>query len=70
MSTVPHPVLSARVAVVVGNPTPRSRTYESALVLADRLGGADMFVPEAGLTYTGDPVDENAVRTWVGSLFQ
>ena len=44
MSTVPHPVLSARVAVVVGNPTPRSRTYESALVLADRLGGADLVV--------------------------
>ena len=36
--------MSARVAVVVGNPRPRSRTYESALVLADRLGGADLVV--------------------------
>ena len=34
----------ARVAVVVGNPKPRSRTYESALILADRLGGADLVV--------------------------
>jgi FMN reductase len=34
----------ARVAVVVGNPKPRSRTYESALTLADRLGGADLVV--------------------------
>ena len=37
-------LVSARVAVVVGNPKPRSRTYESALVLADRLGGADLVV--------------------------
>lgn len=36
--------MSARVAVVVGNPRARSRTYESALVLADRLGGADLVV--------------------------
>ncbi|MGV9006882.1 MAG: hypothetical protein ACOH1H_09125 [Brevundimonas sp.] len=28
------------------------------------------FTPAAGLTYTGNPVDEAAVRTWVGSLFQ
>jgi FMN reductase len=35
---------SARVAVVVGNPRPRSRTHESALLLADRLGGADLVV--------------------------
>lgn len=33
-----------RVAVVVGNPKPRSRTYDAALVLADRLGGADLVV--------------------------
>lgn len=38
------PVVSARVAVVVGNPRPRSRTYDSALTLADRLGGADLVV--------------------------
>ncbi|NPC40950.1 NADPH-dependent oxidoreductase [Nocardioides sp. zg-1230] len=36
--------MSARVAVVVGNPKPRSRTYESALTLADRFGGADLVV--------------------------
>ncbi|KRE97473.1 hypothetical protein ASG76_01760 [Nocardioides sp. Soil774] len=36
--------VSARVAVVVGNPKPRSRTYDSALALADRLGGADLVV--------------------------
>jgi len=36
--------VSARIAVVVGNPRPRSHTYESALVLADRLGGADLVV--------------------------
>ncbi|NYE35569.1 FMN reductase [Nocardioides cavernae] len=34
----------ATVAVVVGNPKPRSRTYDSALTLADRLGGADLVV--------------------------
>ena len=28
------------------------------------------FIPAEGLAYTGDPVDEAAVRTWVGSLFQ
>lgn len=28
------------------------------------------FTPAAGLVYTGDPADENAVRAWVGSLFQ
>lgn len=28
------------------------------------------FTPAQGLTYTGDPADETAVRTWVGSLFQ
>ncbi|MBC2931456.1 NADPH-dependent FMN reductase [Nocardioides sp. zg-1228] len=36
--------MSARVAVVVGNPTPRSRTHASALAVADRLGGADLVV--------------------------
>ena len=38
------PENAARIAVVVGNPKPRSRTYESALTLADRLGGADLVV--------------------------
>jgi len=37
-------VVNTGVAVVVGNPKPRSRTYESALTLADRLGGADLVV--------------------------
>lgn len=36
--------VNAGVAVVVGNPKPRSRTYESALTLAERLGGADLVV--------------------------
>jgi FMN reductase len=36
--------MSAGIAVVVGNPKPRSRTYDSALTLADRLGGADLVV--------------------------
>lgn len=34
----------ARVAVVVGNPKPLSRTHAAALLLADRLGGADLVV--------------------------
>ena len=33
-------------------------------------GNNQPFVPAQGLVYTGDPVDETAVRTWVGSLFQ
>ena len=32
-------------------------------------GNNQPFVPEPGLTYTGDPVDETAVRAWVGTLF-
>ncbi|MDP2764223.1 MAG: hypothetical protein Q8O54_05235 [Brevundimonas sp.] len=27
------------------------------------------FTPAPGLTYTGNPTDENAVRAWVGTLF-
>jgi len=27
------------------------------------------FTPAAGLTFTGNPADEGAVRTWVGTLF-
>jgi hypothetical protein len=27
------------------------------------------YVPAEGLTYTGNPADEQAVRTWVGTLF-
>lgn len=32
-------------------------------------GNNQPFTPAQGLVYTGDPVDETAVRTWVGSLF-
>jgi FMN reductase len=46
---------SARVAVVVGNPKPVSRTYEAALSLADRLGGADLVVDLAD--HTGELFD-------------
>jgi hypothetical protein len=28
------------------------------------------YTPAQGLTYTGNPVDETAVRAWVGTLFQ
>ena len=28
------------------------------------------YTPAQGLTYTGNPTDENAVRAWVGTLFQ
>ncbi|MFN3932790.1 MAG: hypothetical protein ACK4JY_13720 [Brevundimonas sp.] len=33
-------------------------------------GNNQPFVPAQGLVYTGDPVDETAVRAWVGTLFQ
>ena len=32
-------------------------------------GNNQPFIPAQGLTYTGNPVDETAVRAWVGSLF-
>ena len=44
-----------RVAVVVGNPKPISRTYEAALTLAERLGGADLVVDLAD--HTGELFD-------------
>ncbi len=44
-----------RVAVVVGNPKPVSRTYEAALTLAERLGGADLVVDLA--EHTGELFD-------------
>ena len=46
---------NTHVAVVIGNPKPRSRTYESALTLADRLGGADLVVDLAD--HAGDLFD-------------
>ena len=42
--------MSARVAVVVGNPKPVSRTFEAALTLAERLGGADLVIDLADHT--------------------
>lgn len=33
-------------------------------------GNNQPFIPAQGLAYTGDPVDETAVRAWVGTLFQ
>jgi FMN reductase len=47
--------VNARVAVVVGNPKPVSRTYEAALTLAGRLGGADLVIDLAD--HTGELFD-------------
>ncbi|MCA3699710.1 MAG: hypothetical protein IOB84_07975, partial [Brevundimonas sp.] len=33
-------------------------------------GNNQPFTPAQGLTYTGNPSDETAVRAWVGTLFQ
>lgn len=33
-------------------------------------GNNQPFTPAQGLVYTGNPADETAVRTWVGTLFQ
>ncbi|HSU01224.1 MAG TPA: NAD(P)H-dependent oxidoreductase [Nocardioides sp.] len=64
--------MSARVAVVVGNPKARSRTYESALTLAERLGGADLVVDLADhagelFDWTSTTVD-HLVEEVAGSL--
>ena len=64
--------MSARVAVLVGNPKPRSRTYESALTLADRLGGADLVIDLADhaselFDWTSETVD-SLVEQVAGSL--
>jgi hypothetical protein len=32
-------------------------------------GHLQPYTPEAGLTYTGNPADENAVKAWVATLF-
>ena len=47
--------MSNRVAVVVGNPKPVSRTYEAALTLAERFGGADLVIDLAD--HTGELFD-------------
>lgn len=49
-----------RVAVVVGNPKPLSRTHEAALTLADRLGGADLVVDLADVA--GELFDPSSTR--------
>jgi FMN reductase len=56
-----------RAAVVVGNPKPKSRTYEAATLVAERLTGrpADVVLDVvdlgAGLLTWGDPVVAGAV---------
>jgi len=32
-------------------------------------GNNKPYAPESGLTFTGNPADEAAVQTWVGTLF-
>jgi FMN reductase len=55
------------VTVVVGNPKPKSRTYEAAVLVAERLTGAppglviDVVDLGAGLLGWGDPAVSEAV---------
>lgn len=62
-----------RVAVVVGNPKPRSRTYEAALLVAERLTGAapevviDVADLGAGLLAWGDQPTKDAVAAVQGA---
>ena len=49
-----------RVAVVVGNPKPLSRTHDAALTLADRLGGPDLVVDLADVA--GELFDWSSAR--------
>ncbi|KRF36895.1 NADPH-dependent FMN reductase [Nocardioides sp. Soil805] len=49
-----------RVAVVVGNPKPLSRTHAAALTLAERLGGADLVVDLADVA--GELFDWSSTR--------
>ena len=57
-----------QVAVVVGNPKPRSRTYQAAVLVAEKLSGAppavvvDVVDLGAGLLDWGDPVTSQAVE--------
>jgi FMN reductase len=58
-----------RVAVVVGNPKRRSRTYEAALLVAERLSDAppevvvDVVDLGPGLLDAGDPLTAEAVQS-------
>ena len=60
---------SARVAVVVGNPKPKSRTYEAALLVAEQLTGQspgaliDVVDLGAGLLDWDDPAVAEAVQS-------
>jgi FMN reductase len=61
---------SVRVGVVVGNPKPRSRTYQAALLVAARLSGVegepdvvvDIVDLGAGLLDWSDPATNEAVE--------
>lgn len=58
-----------RVAAVVGNPKPRSRTYDAALLVAEQLSGrapdvvVDVVDLGAGLLDWQDPATEEAVAS-------
>ncbi len=45
-------------------------SYGHKVWTSRQRGNNQPFIPAQGLTYTGSAVDENAVRTWVGGLFQ
>jgi len=59
---------SVRVGVVVGNPKPRSRTYQAAVLVATRLSGAepglalDVADLGTGLLDPADPAANEAVE--------
>ena len=44
-------------------------TYGHKVWTSRERGNDEPHVPAEGLAYTGNPTDENAVRTWVASLF-
>ena len=44
-------------------------SYGHKAWVSRQRGNNQPFNPAQGLTYTGNPVDETAVRAWVGSLF-
>ena len=56
------------IAVIVGNPKPRSRTLEAAVLLAEQLGGGspnvvvDVIDLASGLLGWGDPVVAAAIE--------
>jgi FMN reductase len=58
-----------QIAVVVGNPKPRSRTYDAAVLVAERLSGSapetviDVVDLGAGLLGWGDPAVKAAVES-------